>query len=305
MKTRILYIWLILIPVSLASQDVAQFTQVIMDQEYTNPAYNGYKNYMSMGAIYRNQWVGQEGAPETFAANFYVPIVYSRIGAGSTIVKESIGLREVINMSANMHANIKVSSKSYISVGLQLGLENTHYDLERARMTNGLDVSTLDQDLLLPTIGMGMFWYAPHLFGGVSSFSIIEREGTKNRYLPGFDVYVGGVYPIGLKNYLKPFFLLKEYVNVSSLYHVGVSLLVDDVLWVSTSHKFEESHTFSVDFKALDGLWIGYTFEVGIKGVANINNGSHGIRIGYDLRPKIKGKDRDRRHFSRYQYRYY
>lgn len=305
MKTNILYILLTLLPVTLTSQDVAQFTQVIMDQEYTNPAYNGYKNYMSAGAIYRNQWTGQEGAPETYAANFYTPIVYSRYGLGATIMKENIGLREVVNFNANMHANIQVSPSSYLAVGIQVGIENTHYDLERARVVDGLDVNTLDQDVLLPTIGLGAFWYNPNYFAGLGSFSIIERRGTEARYLPGFDVYVGAIYPLGRNNYIKPFFLVKEYVNVSSLFHVGGSLLIDDLLWISTSHKFNESHTFSIDFKAIEGLWVGYTFEVGIRGIANMFNGSHGIRIGYDLKPIIKGKDRGNREFSRYRYRYY
>lgn len=305
MKTNILYILLTFLPITLTAQDVAQFTQVIMDQEYTNPAYNGYKNYMSMGAIYRNQWIGQEGAPETYAANFYVPIVYSRYGVGSTIMKENIGLREVVNINANMHANIQVSDNSYLAVGVQLGLENTHYDLERARVVEGLDVNTLEQDVMLPTIGLGGFWYNPNWFVGVGSFSIIERRGTKAKYLPGFDIYFGGVYKLAGRNYIKPFFLAKEYINVSSLYHLGVSVLLDDLIWVSTSHKFKESHTFSADIKVLEGLWVGYTFEVGIKGIANMFNGSHGIRIGYDLKPILRGKHKNNREFSRYRYRYY
>ena len=73
-----------------AQQD-AQYTQYMYNTLSVNPAYAGSRGQLSFAGLYRSQWVGLDGAPETFTINLHSPIRNSRLGYGVSIVNDNIG----------------------------------------------------------------------------------------------------------------------------------------------------------------------------------------------------------------------
>ncbi|WP_410879238.1 type IX secretion system membrane protein PorP/SprF, partial [Myroides sp. DW712] len=57
------------------AQQNPQYTQYMYNMSVVNPAYAGSKDAVSMGALYRKQWAGFDGAPET--GTFFIN---SRVG---------------------------------------------------------------------------------------------------------------------------------------------------------------------------------------------------------------------------------
>jgi len=49
----------------ISAQQNPQYTQYMYNMSVVNPAYAGSKDAVSMGALYRKQWAGFDGAPET------------------------------------------------------------------------------------------------------------------------------------------------------------------------------------------------------------------------------------------------
>ena len=78
---------------SVAQQD-AQFTQYMYNTINVNPAYAGSRGVMSVFAVYRDQWLGIEGAPTTKAASLHSPIYNSRVGFGISLSKDEIGISD-------------------------------------------------------------------------------------------------------------------------------------------------------------------------------------------------------------------
>ena len=76
------------------AQQEAQFTQFMYNQLYLNPGYAGARNATSLLAIYRNQWLGFEGAPETKLVSFNTPLLNNRIGLGVTISNHTQGITD-------------------------------------------------------------------------------------------------------------------------------------------------------------------------------------------------------------------
>ena len=53
----------------LTAQQDAQYTQYMYNTLSVNPAYAGSRGQFSAAALYRSQWAGLAGAPETFTLN--------------------------------------------------------------------------------------------------------------------------------------------------------------------------------------------------------------------------------------------
>ncbi|MBL0343396.1 MAG: PorP/SprF family type IX secretion system membrane protein [Bacteroidetes bacterium] len=67
-----------------------QFTQYMFNEMFINPAYAGSREQISATMVYRNQWVGLEGAPKTQTASIHGPLMNKKLGLGLTIMNESI-----------------------------------------------------------------------------------------------------------------------------------------------------------------------------------------------------------------------
>ncbi len=50
----------------LFAQQDAQYTQYMYNTMSVNPAYAGSRGQLSFAGLYRAQWIGLDGAPETF-----------------------------------------------------------------------------------------------------------------------------------------------------------------------------------------------------------------------------------------------
>jgi len=281
---------------SAASQEVMH-CQSVVKQEYLNPAYNSFKDYISVNLLARTQWVGVGYHPEVYGANFYMPLRLSRLGVGFTLLSEEIGLRNVNSFNVSLTHNIRVSMRSYLSFGYGVGAELSSYDREKiiAKNDNYLNYD-IDWTTASPSVKLGIFYADPHIFAGLSSNMVIGSDNNEDWYLPGFDFVCGAMYRLSKTVFFRPDLIIKYYRNeqivvtesepvnsyVPPVYDLSVSFLLDERVWLSTSHRFNLAHTFSVDFLVASNLQLGYSFELGIgEGLNHFN--SHTISLSYKI----------------------
>src|SRR4051812_12794491 len=75
-----------------SAQQDAMFSQYMFNQLAINPAYAGSRNVLAATAIYRNQWVGIEGAPKTGTFTVDAPFARERVGLGAQIITDKLGV---------------------------------------------------------------------------------------------------------------------------------------------------------------------------------------------------------------------
>ena len=63
-------------------QQDAQYTQYMYNTMSVNPGYAGQRDVLSVTALYRSQWVGIDGAPETQTLGVHAPFRDDRMGWG-------------------------------------------------------------------------------------------------------------------------------------------------------------------------------------------------------------------------------
>ena len=72
-----------------AQQD-PHYTQYMYNMNIMNPAYAGSKESLSVGLLYRAQWVEIEGAPKTGTLSIHSP-VGKNVGLGLSAITDKIG----------------------------------------------------------------------------------------------------------------------------------------------------------------------------------------------------------------------
>ena len=65
MRTKLFFFVIMFIGIAGYAQQDAQYTQYMYNTININPAYAGSRGALSIFGLYRTQWVGLDGAPET------------------------------------------------------------------------------------------------------------------------------------------------------------------------------------------------------------------------------------------------
>ena len=75
MKKNLLLLAFVVAASTLFGQQEAQFTQYMYNKLPVNPAYAGARGVPSLTAIYRSQWIGFDGAPQSALVSFNGPLL--------------------------------------------------------------------------------------------------------------------------------------------------------------------------------------------------------------------------------------
>ena len=76
---------------TLSAQQDAMFTKYMFNSLVYNPAYAGYYDHMYISALYRNQWLGVDGAPTTQTLTLHTPLKNNRVGVGFHLLNQVLG----------------------------------------------------------------------------------------------------------------------------------------------------------------------------------------------------------------------
>lgn len=83
MQHKPIYIFLFFcLNTALFAQQDEQYTQFMFNKLRYNPAYAGTQESPSITAIARKQWIGLDGAPQSQALTFDLPLLNNRVGVG-------------------------------------------------------------------------------------------------------------------------------------------------------------------------------------------------------------------------------
>ena len=138
-RTNFLLLIMLLFSVSTFAQQQSMFTKYMFNTLAFNPAYAGSRGALSANLLYRNQWMGLEGAPVTQTLGIHSPIK-PRVSAGLIIVNDKIGPTSSTGVNA-IYAYGMEFGKGKLSVGFQAGALNWRADWDKLRYR---DPQTID-----------------------------------------------------------------------------------------------------------------------------------------------------------------
>ena len=274
-------------------QQDPQYTQYMYNMNILNPAYAGSKGITSIGLLGRTQWVGVEGAPQTFTLAMHSPIGRA-VGLGLSVIHDEIGPVKEDNIYADFSYTIFTSSTGRLAFGLKAGV--TFMDVRELLMVDP-DPLNIPIHETSPNFGAGVYYYTDKFYAGLSVPNFLEtrhleKDGgivsTASEKMHYF-LTSGYVFDIADNLKLKPSTMLKATEGAPLSVDLSLNLLIDERVELGLSHRFDDSISGMIGFQVNNDFRVGYAYDYTTSKFGDFNSGSHEILLLFDFnRKKLK-----------------
>jgi type IX secretion system PorP/SprF family membrane protein len=285
---------------TLQGQQDAQYTQYMYNTMSVNPGYAGSRGQFSAAALYRSQWVGLNGAPETFTLNLHSPIRDSNLGYGVSIVNDNIGDGTVseTNIEAVLSYTIDVSLEGKLSFGLKAGGHLLNLDFNKLRNFDAEPVSTDNiENRFSPNFGLGIYYHTNTFYAGLSAPNLLQTEYFDNgqqdansvQFLSkeriNFYLITGVVLDLNGNLKFKPAVLTKMVGGAPLQVDLSASFLFNDKFSFGAAYRLDAAVSGLVGFQISEQLMLGlaYDRETTALGGTQFNDGSFEVFLRYEL----------------------
>ncbi|WP_127020095.1 type IX secretion system membrane protein PorP/SprF [Flagellimonas beolgyonensis] len=283
----------------LFAQQDAQYTQYMYNTLSVNPAYAGSRGQLTFAGLYRSQWVGLDGAPETFTLNLHSPIRNSRLGYGVSIVNDNIGdgVVQETYLDAVMSYTIDVSMDAKLSFGLKVGGNMLSLDFNKLRNFDQEVVAQNNIDNRFnPNFGLGVYYHTDKFYAGLSAPNVLESEYFDNDNSDGsvnflsaerinFYLITGYVFDVSPDLKFKPALLTKAVSGAPLQLDLSASFLFADKFSFGAAYRWDAAVSGLVGFQLTEQLMVGlaYDRETTELGGTQFNDGSFEIFLRWEL----------------------
>ena len=272
-----------------AQQD-PQYTQYMYNMNVVNPAYAGSYEGVSIGALYRSQWVGLEGAPSTGTLTIHSP-VGNRVGLGLSLISDEVGPVNETNAYVDFSYTLPVGTSTKLAFGLKAGA--TFHDIGLV----GLDLIDPNDPFysqnineVTPNIGAGLYFYKPNKYYISASMpNILESVHLDaNGFKIGSEIQhafvaAGYVFDLSENFKLKPHVMTKVAFNAPVTYDANLNLFMYDFVEVGAGYRLDDSFSGMINFLVAPNLRIGYAYDSVNSQLDVVTNSSHEIFINFDI----------------------
>ena len=284
---------------TVSAQQDAQYTQYMFNTLSVNPAYAGSRGQFSAAALYRSQWVGLAGAPESFTLNLHSPIRESKVGYGLSVINDYIGEGTVqeTDIDAVVSYSLDVSENAKLSFGLKVGGSILNLDFSQLRNfdSEAIDGNNIDNQFS-PNFGLGVYYHSKKFYAGLSAPNILETEYFDNQNSTGgvnflarerINLYLITGYVFDLNNNFKfkPAALLKAVGGAPLQVDVSANFLFNDKFMFGAAYRWDAAVSGLLGFQISDQMMLGlaYDRETTALGGTQFNDGSFEVFLRFEL----------------------
>ena len=250
-----------------AQQD-PQYTQYMYNTQVINPAYAGSREALSFGLLYRTQWVGLDGAPETGTFTVNSPIgSMDNMGLGLSVVRDEIGPALESNINIDYSYTINTSDEAELSFGLKAGLDILDVDFTKLNIYDQGDVFEYNIDnKLQPQIGAGVYYNTQKFYVGLSVPNFLTSKHFDNSTIDDINagdfngsveaaerlhyfLIAGYVFDLSENLKFKPATLVKAVSGSPLQWDVSANFLLYDKLTLGAAYRWSAAMSAIVGFQ--------------------------------------------------------
>ena len=295
---KYLYIVLILTYASyIHAQQDPNYTQYMYNMNVMNPAYAGSKENMAGSFMYRQQWVGLEGAPKTATFSLHSPIG-KNVGLGISAISDKIGPVEENNVYADFSYTLNLGGSNRLALGLKAGATfhkiGLFSDIGNGYIQQPGDLAFSENtNSAKLNIGTGLFYYTEKYYLALSIPNMLNSKHldvTQNGqlYQFGSDVkhyFITGGYVFNLSDNtkFKPSFMMKSAFNVPMSIDLSSNFLFYNKFEAGASYRLNDSFAAMVNFAISPTIRIGYAYDYIISDLKVTTVASHEIMVLFDI----------------------
>ena len=277
--------------VSYAQQD-AQYTQYMYNTIEVNPAYAGSRGALSVFGLYRTQWIGLDGAPETSTFSVNTPLKNSDLGLGVSLVNDKIGPTVENTLSADLSYTIPTSDTWNLSFGIKGTANLFNIDVNKLSYEDQDDPQFQNlKNKFSPNVGAGIYYHSDKAYIGLSVPNFIETNRYDSNDVAIFKdkinyyLIAGYVFNLDRLEYIKfkPALMTKMVEGAPLQVDVSGNFMFNDKFVLGLAYRWSASVSAMAGFQVTKGMYIGYGYDHETTQLRKYNSGSHEIFLRFEF----------------------
>lgn len=262
-----------------------------------NPATAGSNKYGQLGGLFRTQWSGMPGAPQTgmLFGNAYLP--GAKLGIGGYLYNDVTGPTTRNGLQAAIAYHIPMKNDASFSLGLEARVQQFSYDRKQLQGSLGPNDPVIqgNENRIKGDAGFGVAYTSKKLQVGASVSQLIQSKlnlyegaGTPNEEAMLYrHYYLHGNYSWNVDNVTKivPNLLFIYLPNAPLEVQGGVRVVHNDLFWYGLTWRANQAWLVSAGVKIKERFNIGYSFDIYTTPLSIYDKGSNGheIMLRYDF----------------------
>jgi type IX secretion system PorP/SprF family membrane protein len=286
-------------------QNSFQYSQYMLDKYQFNPAYGGLEYSLNVNTVVRSQWNGLPNSPKSQYINAHMPFYIWNGAVGMTLSNESGGNLRNISFSGSYNY-VYASPIGLISGGASLGFLQKRID-GRALITpegdysdNGFNhndpsLENTDYNGFSPLWSLGLYFAGDQFDAGISLINTPAQTFTAGlsefSQGPLATLYSEFRYAYNDQWDIMPSLLVKsDFIETQidfSLMGRYNGKIFGSIGIRGYSNNTLDAIIFMAGNKLSKNYTIAYSFDTGLSSIKRVNEGSHEIRLIYNLNRPI------------------
>ncbi|WP_298505667.1 type IX secretion system membrane protein PorP/SprF [uncultured Maribacter sp.] len=273
------------------SQQDPQFTQYMYNTMGVNPAYTGSRGHLSILGMYRSQWVGVNGSPETQVLAIDTP-VGNNVGLGLVIVNDKLGPANETFLDGNFSYTLRLNRENRkLSFGLKAGGRLFNVDFTKGSYENpDTAFQTNINNKFLPTIGAGVYYHTGKSYLGLAVPNFFAEEHYDSEELQiaterlHYFIIGGTVFDITPDVKLKPAFFFKWVPGAPVIADVSANAMIKEKFTLGLAYRWDDSFSALLGLQISPNLSLGYAYDFTTTDLKNYNYGTHEVFLRYEFK---------------------
>ena len=308
MKKILMLIVLVLAGSRLFAQQVPMYSQYIMNGFLINPSYAGLDGYTTINLTVREQWVGLDQSPSTYAASFQTRILKNsyiskstavrkklvkptkggNVGVGGYLFNDNNGIMRRTGMQGVYAYHIPMGRTGGVPNNLALGLAFTAYQF--AINTDGLiyDVNdpllnNYDRSVFIPDFNFGASYTTTKYYAGFAMTSLLrgsllfaDTTDTKRTELGHYFLTGGIKFDLNRQWRIEPSVLIKSSDMFFKAIQMDLTARVyyNEDYWAGISYRTSDAIILMMGLK-YDRFYFAYASDFTLTDIRKASFGSH------------------------------
>ncbi len=298
---RIIYVLaLVCCTTAVYTQQLPLHTQYLYNKLAYNPAYAGGESGWEATAMYRNQWIGLEGAPTVLSLSAHGQALGNNSALGLQIQNYSIGISSFTNLEG-MYAYHFPWGEGHFSLGVSASMRNVVTDYTDDRLISdgpvGGDPSLVEQRLSQwrPNFGLGVYYETESYFIGVSAPRLIKQDLQFDEEMlvdteetPHYFAMLGGMWDLSADAALLVQSAIRTTDNSPLDVDLSAIIRYKDLIDAGINYRFggrDGSAGDSIDllfsWRFVERARLGIAYDMSLGNLRQVQNGSLELLLQY------------------------
>ena len=274
------------------AQQVPQYTQWFLHQFSVNPAHAGIKQCVDIHSLYRMQWVGIDGAPDSGFLSVSIPlqarkrrIFSARHGTGFKFETDRIGQFSTNLINAAYAAHFNFNKTDRLSLGLYAGVIQTGYD-PSSSTTVDPDPEVMQQaNFLSPDATIGAWFNSENYFAGLTLKNLFRSKwtdiGNDSRYRA--HLAISGGYRLKVKENITflPSIILR--IPPRNPVSADITLYADykNIFGLGIGYRSGDAINAILTFKIKEQFSISYSYDITVTAIQSVAKNTHELSLRF------------------------